>query len=111
MVCSLLVKAGNTPYPHKYGKNSNTPTDTEVLNALNAIPECKTGQTNMKYFEFPLTDPVFAGGAAGSQGPDRVVGISQTPPQGVPRTYIYCLSMTHRGASNSGAFVPCDNAP
>ena len=89
------------------------PTDADVVNALNAIPECATGQTGLKYFEFPLTDPVFAGGPERSQGPDRVVAISPTPEQGDPRTYTYCLAMTHRGGTSptDPSFRPCTNAP
>lgn len=100
-------------YPHQYGSGSKAPTDASVVSALNAIPECATGQAGMKYFEFPLTDPVFTGGPATSQGTDRVVGISPSPGQGGTRTYTYCLTMTHRGNSGDGdsSFNPCTNAP
>lgn len=81
--------AGTGPYPQQYGSGSNAPTDAIVVAALDAIPECKTNQTSVKYFEFPLTMTVFTGGPQGSQGPDRVVAIS---PSLVPvRTYTLWL--------------------
>lgn len=84
-----------------------------VVNALNAIPECVTGQANMKYFEFPLTDPVFTDGPPQSQGPDRVVAISANIGQGGTRSFTYCLAMTHRGGTgpDDPTFRPCTNAP
>ncbi|KAL9070131.1 MAG: hypothetical protein Q9161_005083 [Pseudevernia consocians] len=105
--------AGTRYYPRQYGSGSNAPTDASVVTALNAISECATGQTGMKYFEFPLTDPVFTSGPAGSQGPDRVVAISPTPGQGQTRTFTYCLAMTHRGGTGPSdpSFRPCTNAP
>lgn len=78
-----------------------------MKDALNAIPECRLGQAQMKYFEFPITDPVFAGeNDAGAQGPDRVIAISKSPGQGGVRDYTYCLALTHRGLENN-AFTPC----
>ena len=85
------------------------------MNALNVVPECATGQAGVKYFGFPLTDLVFAGGLKGSQNADRAVGTSQNPtpptPKVVPRTNDYCLIMTHRGAGDDGLFLPCVNDP
>ncbi|KAM0796185.1 hypothetical protein BDR22DRAFT_868420 [Usnea florida] len=104
--------AGGRYYPRQYGQGAQPPTDAPVVAALNAIPECRGNQTGMKYFEFPLTVPVFVGGVAGSQGPDRVVAISPSPGQGGARTYMYCLAMTHRGGTGPGdaSFRPCTNA-
>ena len=109
------MKAGITVYPHKYGKNRNTPTEADVVNALNVISGCAIGQAGMKDFEFPLTDLVFAGGLKGSQGSDRAVNTSQTPNPPPPGKLflecIYCLTMIHRGASDDGSFLPCINDP
>ena len=81
--------------------------------ALDAIPECATSLAGTwKWFEFPITDPVFAGAQpAGAQGPDRVIAISQNPGQGGARTYTYCLAVTHRGVATNGGFDPCTSAP
>ena len=88
-------------YPHQFG--NPTPRDVPVVNALDAIPECKTGQAGLIYYEFPLTNPVFT---ADPPGPDRVVAISQDPSTVVTQTFTYCLAMTHRGAPGND-FVPC----
>ena len=83
-----------------------------MVNALNVVPECATGQAGVKYFEFELTDLVFAGGLKGSQGFDRAIGTSQTlTSKAVPRTNNYSLIMTHRGADDDGSFLPCVNDP
>lgn len=108
--CFVLAAAGNRVYPRQYGKDSGTPDDKSVIDALDAIPECATGQANMKFFEFPLTDPVFTHAPRGSQGPDRVVAIAPNPGQGKPRTFTYCLAITHRGQPE-GSFTPCTGAP
>jgi len=79
--------------------------------ALDAIPECSTSLAgSWKWYEYPLTDPVFDGGAAGDQGPDRVIAISENVGQGGVRSYTYCLAITHRGTEVDGAFDPCTNA-
>lgn len=105
----IAAAAGGRVYPRPYGSNGGIPTDPDVVTALNAIPECVTGQPMMKYFEFPLTDPVFAGGDAASQGPDRVIAISPSPGQGGTRTFTYCLAITHRGGTSDTdpSFRPC----
>lgn len=107
--------AGTRYYPRQYGNNQGTPSDADVVNALNAIPGCETGGQGkgMKYFEFPLTDPVFTGGDERSQGPDRVVAISPSPGQGGVRQFTFCLAMTHRGGTsdNDPSFRPCTSAP
>ena len=106
------MNAGNTIYPHKYGKNRNSPFEADVVNALNVVPECATGQAGVKYFEFPLTDLVFAGGLKGSQGSPGAIGTSQTPTsKAVPRTNNYSLMMTHRGADDDGSFLHCVHDP
>lgn len=66
----------------------------------------------MKYFEFPLTIPVFTGGEAKSQGPDRVVAIAPNPGQGHLRGFYFCLAMTHRGGDHETdpRFFPCESA-
>ena len=92
---------GRRNYPHQFG--NPTPRDPHVVTALNAIPECATGQAGMVYYEFPLTSPVFT---ADPPGPDRVVAISQAPGPGVTQAYTFCLAMTHRGARGNN-FVPC----
>ena len=63
----------------------------------------------MKYFEFPLSIPTFAGGAERSQGPDRVIGISPNPGQGKPRSFQFCLAISHRGGNDpmDPSFRPC----
>ncbi|KAI3325925.1 hypothetical protein HD806DRAFT_552318 [Xylariaceae sp. AK1471] len=106
-------KAGTRAYPQQYGNNQGIPTDADVKTALDAIPGCQTGQSGYKFFEFPLTDPVFAGSDQGGQGPDRVIAIAQNPGQGGTRSYTYCLAVTHRGGSGSGdgSFRTCSNAP
>ncbi|KAI8631827.1 hypothetical protein F5Y19DRAFT_472711 [Xylariaceae sp. FL1651] len=103
-------KAGTRSYPQQYGNNQGVPTDADVVKALDAIPECKTAQSGYKFFEFPITDPVFSGGDQGSQGPDRVIAIAQNPGQGGTRSYTYCLAITHRGI-NGGGFQPCTSSP
>lgn len=47
-------------YPEPFGKNQKGPTDGDigVMAALDAVPECRTKQAGMKYFAFPLLDPV-----------------------------------------------------
>lgn len=76
--------------------------------ALDAIPECATSLAGTwKWFEFPITDPTFTTGEAGSQGPDRVVAIAKNVPQGGTRSFTYCLAMTHRDEINPGDFDPC----
>jgi hypothetical protein len=101
--CSLLAKAGERFYPRK-----NNAEEIPVRNALDAIPECRTGQAGHKYFEFPITDPVFTGGGGQrSQGADRVLAISPSPGQGGARTFTYCLAITHEGAPRNGGFVTC----
>lgn len=104
--------AGTRAYPRQYGSGSNKPTDASVVAALNAIPECTTGQNGMKYFEFPLTMTVFTGGPQGSHGLDRVVAISPNPGQGGTHKYTSCLAMTHRGGTSptDPSFFPCTNA-
>ncbi|KAE8381113.1 hypothetical protein BDV26DRAFT_289816 [Aspergillus bertholletiae] len=103
--------AGNRAYPRQYGDNKAMPSDTEVVTALNAIPGCEAGQTGTKYFEFPLADPVWNGGAQGSQGPDRVIAIAPNVGQGQTRSYTYCVSITHRGGGGQGdgSFRACQN--
>lgn len=98
----LEAKAGTKYYPVKFEPGRST---AGVIAAIDAIPECKTGQANKWYLEFPITDPTFTGGVGGSQGPDRVIAIMDgtakpfTNPQ-------YCLSLTHRGEVNN-AFAVC----
>jgi hypothetical protein len=105
----LSAKAGTRSYPRKIGAGSNGPREAELVTALDAIPECKTGQNGMAYFEFPITDPVFTSGAQDSQGPDRVIAISPSPGQGGTRSFIYCLAVTHRGGTDptDGSFRLC----
>lgn len=93
------TQLGSRKYPHQFG--NPTPRDAQVVTALNAIPECKTGQAGLIYYEFPLTNPVFT---ADPPGPDRVVAITQATG---PQTFTYCLAMTHRGASPPSNFLPC----
>ncbi|KAL9134757.1 MAG: hypothetical protein Q9175_004061 [Cornicularia normoerica] len=104
-------RAGNRYYPRRFG--NPTPSDPEVVVALDAIPECKTGQAGKGYSEFPLLDPVFTGGATNSQGLDRVLAISGPPAADGTVAYTYCLAFTHRGhtGTGDGAVVPCVNAP
>ena len=104
----MLAGADGTTYPQQYATKKNIPDEKDigVAAALDAIPECKTGQTGMKYFEFPISDPLWTGGGRGSQGPDRVIAISPSPGQGGVREYTYCLALTHRGMAAS-AFQPC----
>lgn len=73
-----------------------------IAKALDAIPECKTGQANKRYLEFPITDPTFTGGDPKT---DRVVAIvdGTMKPHSNP---MYCLSVTHRGQVKNG-LVPC----
>ncbi|KAI0468724.1 hypothetical protein F4859DRAFT_516884 [Xylaria cf. heliscus] len=102
-------KAGTRPYPQQYGNNKGIPSDSEVVAALDLVPGCKTGQAGFKYFEFPLADPMWTGGAERSQGPDRVIAIAKNPGQGKPRSFTYCLSITHRGGTSPSdpSFRPC----
>ncbi|MCJ1462814.1 hypothetical protein MMC07_001417 [Pseudocyphellaria aurata] len=101
--------AGTRKYPLQYGGTNGTPSDQDVITALDAIPECKTGQQSTKFFEFPLTDPVFTGGDQGSQGPDRVIAIAPNVGQGETRQFTYCLAITHRGGASPSdpSFRPC----
>lgn len=105
---SKKPSAGRNSFPHRYGGINGTPSDATVVTALNAIPECRLGQVNMTYSEFPITDPVFTGGDPGSAGLDRVVAIT-TNTTIKPRPFTYCLAMTHRGVA-PGQFTPCTNA-
>lgn len=108
---SFAAAAGGRYYARQYGQGPNPPTDQSVRDALDAIPECSTTLTGShKWYEFPITDPLFAGGDAASQGPDRVVAIAPNAGQGQQLQFTYCLAMTHRGQAG-GAFGPCDNAP
>ncbi|KAI1746440.1 hypothetical protein F4782DRAFT_546148 [Xylaria castorea] len=106
-------KAGTRAYPQQYGNNQGVPSDPDVVAALDAIPECKTAQSGYKYFEYPLADPMWAGGAERSQGPDRVIAIAQNAGQGGTRSYTYCLSITHRGGTSDSdpSFRACSSAP
>ncbi|KAL8990077.1 MAG: hypothetical protein Q9177_001185 [Variospora cf. flavescens] len=101
--------AGGRVYPRQYGSGADAPDDESVTAALDAIPECTTRLAGRwKWFEFPLTDPTFAGrGPQGSQGPDRVIAIAKNIGQGGTRSFIYCLAVTHRGAQKPGDFNPC----
>ncbi|KAI0388163.1 hypothetical protein F5Y04DRAFT_275014 [Hypomontagnella monticulosa] len=92
-------RAGTRAYPQQYGRP--TPSDAEVVAALDAIPACRTGQEGMKYFEFPLTPTVFTGGDARSQGPDRVVSIGRSRGPGQEWDLTKCLAMTHRGGKDA----------
>ena len=106
---SFSAAAGTRYYPRLYGAKKGIPTDPPVVTALDAIPECKTGQTGQKFLEFPLNMPVFTGGDRESQGPGRVIPISPSPGQGIPRTFTYCLAITHRGGKGheDSPFRPC----
>lgn len=105
------AKADGRSYPRQLGQGASPPRDASVKAALDAIPECATSLAgNWKWFEFPITDPTFVTGPAESQGPDRVIAISENPGQGGTRLYTYCLAMTHRGTVINGAFDPCTNA-
>lgn len=80
-----------------------------MVTALAAIPGCETTTEGRTYVEFPITDPVFAGGETGSAGLDRVLGATTgrgtlEEPWGA---ITYCLSMTHRGQGAGGAVIPC----
>jgi hypothetical protein len=78
----------------------------EVQDAINAMPECATGQADKSYFEFPITDPAFNGG---DPGPDRLIAIAEgTKPD--LKNAVYCLSLTHREAATKNAFNLCTNA-
>lgn len=94
-------------YPHQYGKANASPTDPDVINALNGIPGCATGQSGFKFFEFPLTDPFYDGSQ--DQGPDRVIAISPNITPGGTRTFTFCLAITHRGGTGplDPSFRPC----
>lgn len=111
--CLLTANAGGRTYPRQVGKGAAPPRDASVKAALDAIPECATSLAGSnKWFEFPITDPVFAGNQpATAQGPDRVIAISPNIGPGGIRTYTYCLAVTHRGTAVDGAFDPCTNAP
>ena len=91
---------GTRAYHRQYGSGSNAPTDATVWAALDGVPECKTGQTGMRCFEFPLNMTVFTGGAQDWQGPHRVVAILPIPGQSGTRTYTYYLAMTQRGGTS-----------
>ena len=107
----LAAAAGTRDYPRQYGSNAGQPSacDTGVLDVLNAIPCCEKGQASMEYFEFLLTDPVIIGGAAQSQGKDRVIAVSPNPGQGGTRTFTCCMVLTHRGGTGSedSRLFPC----
>lgn len=82
-----------------------------MRDALDAIPACSTTLAGThKWYEFPLTVPLFTGGPVDSQGPDRVVAIAPNVGQGQRLQFTYCLAMSHRGLSGSD-FDPCKNAP
>lgn len=92
------------------GRGSAPPSDQSVRDELDRIPECSTTLAGQyKWFEFPLLDPVFGpGGDQGSQGPDRVVAISQNIGPGGVREFTYCLSISHRGfPMGDPRFNPC----
>ncbi|KAI1152342.1 hypothetical protein F4825DRAFT_476002 [Nemania diffusa] len=112
MPAASRPKAGTRSYPQQYGNNQAMPDDADVVTALNAIPECRTGQSGYKFFEYPLADPMWAGGEATTQGPDRVIAIAQNPGPGGARSYTYCLSITHRGGNGmgDGSFRTCASA-
>jgi len=100
--------SGSRVYPMQLGRGSRPPRDASVVVALDNIPECATSLAGgWKWFEFPITDPTFIDGPAGSQGPDRVIAISQNIGPGGTRSYTYCLAVTHRDEEVPGAFVPC----
>ncbi|KAI0183158.1 hypothetical protein EV127DRAFT_490520 [Xylaria flabelliformis] len=110
---SSQPKAGTRAYPQQYGNNKGIPSDSDVVAALNAIPGCETGKSGFKYFEYPLVDPMWAGGAERSQGPDRVIAIAANIRPGETRSYTYCLSTTHRGGTGDSdpSFRTCPSAP
>ncbi|KAI0149207.1 hypothetical protein BJ166DRAFT_58836 [Pestalotiopsis sp. NC0098] len=101
---SLRPSAGSRTYPLR-----NQARDPDVATALDGIAGCETGQANMVYWEFPLTSDGWNGGPEQSQGPDRVIGIGQSPGQGGTWALTYCLSVTHRGQANNDN-VPCADA-
>ena len=84
-----------------------------MFDLLDKSPICGTKQMGKKLFEFPLTIPTFAGGLHRSQGPDRVIGISPTPGQGKPRSFTFCLAISHRGGTGDedASFRPCVPQP
>ncbi|KAL6716083.1 hypothetical protein ACLMJK_005649 [Lecanora helva] len=79
-------------YPEVYGANDNA-----IINAL--PPECKPG-AGLKLYEYPIVEGGLFNGDNSKAGPDRVL-ISEK--DGVRS---YCLTMTHRGATDN-SFVVC----
>jgi len=106
----FVAKADQRTYPRQYGGTNATPSDLDVIAALNGIEGCHTNQEGYKFFEFPITDPVFAGSLPPeAQGPDRVIAIAQNIGQGNQRSFTYCLAITHSGGfgMKDGSFRPC----
>ena len=106
------AKAGKRWYPRQYGQGAKPPDDKPVTEVLDTIPECATSLAgSRKWFEFPITDPVFTGGLANSQGQDRVIAVSPIIGQGETRSFTYCMVITHRNVIKNGAFKPCIALP
>lgn len=89
------------------------PEEKPLFALLDETVICRRGQPGMKFFEFPLRMPTFHGGPPRSQGPDRVIAISPTPGQGKPRSFAFCMAITHRGGKSDidPSFCPCVKQP
>ena len=111
---SPIAKAGPRVYPRQVGQGGKPPRDPAVQAALDAIPECATSNAgSSKWFEFPITNPTFAGCPdQGYQGPDRVLAILQNigPGGGRVRLNIAWLppTGTRTGAISGFVRMRCD---
>ncbi|MCJ1261057.1 hypothetical protein MMC22_000921 [Lobaria immixta] len=90
-------KAGFRPYPYQFGRNKGVAGDDVIFALLDAFPICKTGQGGMKYFEFPLSIPVFAGSNTSAWSPDRAIATFSHAGTG-EATFV----LTHRQVNSAG---------
>lgn len=94
---SNSARAESRHCPRPFGVKKPSKVDKIIFGLLDEILGCKSTQAGMKFFEFPLTMPVFIRGSRLEQGPDRVIAISPSPGHGKPWSFIYYMAITHRG--------------
>ena len=82
-------------YPKPYGASDNS--------VIKALPSECIPSSGRRLYEWPILPAGYYNG--GDPGADRVV-VAATG-EGTPAvSRVYCLTMTHRGATGNG-FVPC----
>lgn len=96
LVVPQSQRQGFDPTPTSLAETKGVAGDDVIFALLDAFPICKTGQGGMKYFEFPLSIPVFAGSNTSAWSPDRAIAV-----------------FTHAGIGEAtfGFFLHSNNSP